>query len=382
MTNLSTLVSLVSEQRMQNVIPLFHRTLHYDQVVLVASSDNGGTNPRFAKIAKDLESALRERAHWVLWDRSVDPMEPSQTLDVCLDIIRAFGGSEATAINFTGGTKPMSIGAYQAGLNSGCEMLYVDTQKEQIFRYRQGIPRAESFDLERITLAQILAAHGKPVNENWTMTKQPSAVERKITEEIFARRSYMLQQAIVMQGLLRPIVFDINQQKHINNDALLNSRELVELLQIYGEAQRDDPWLKISNRMCRYFDGNWLEQYVTLALEKDGRFDDVAGNVQLAGVENELDVACTLNGKLAIVECKSGKMEGGEGAIVMNRLRALKDSIAGTFGRTILVTCYDTSRLSNRFLDRAREYVSHVVGLADLDKVECVIYDEIVTKRR
>lgn len=75
-------------------------------------------------------------------------------------------------------------------------------------------------------------------------------------------------------------------------------------------------------------------------------------------------------------------MEGGEGAIVMNRLRALKDSIAGTFGRTILVTCYDTSRLSNRFLDRAREYVSHVVGLADLDKVECVIYDEIVTKRR
>lgn len=382
MKRISTLICLVSEQRMQNLIPLFQRTLHYDRVVLVASAEGDGINPRFMRIAQDLKAALHNRVQWQVWHRPVDPMDPAQTLAVCKDIIFTFGGLGSVTINFTGGTKPMSIGAYQAGLNAGCEILYVDTQKEQIFRYQNGIPCAEPFQLDRITVAQVLTAHGKPINQNWTSTKQPSFVERKITEEIYRTRLQSLPQIILMQKQLRPIPFDSSQEKTIAEESVRKFGELIDLFEQFGELRREGSWIKVSQRMARYFEGNWLEQYVGYALEKDGRFDDVAGNLQLAGIENELDVACTLNGKLAIVECKSGKIEGGEGSSIINRLRALKDSIAGTFGKTILVTCYETNRLSQKFLDRAGEYVSRVVGLGDLAEVERVIYEEVSQKKR
>ncbi|NMB86855.1 MAG: DUF1887 family protein [Chloroflexi bacterium] len=378
----STLLCLVSEQRMQNAIPLFQTGLHFDQVVLVASKDNGVTNPRFARIAQDLECAFGERARWILWNHPVDPMDPGSTAGVCTQIIDAFGGPDCVTVNFTGGTKPMSIGAYQAGLAGGAPLLYVDTQKEQLYLYQRGAPHSEPFHLEPMTVGQILAAHGKAVNANWTLTRQPSAVERSITEQIYTQRPGSLLQALSMQNLLRRQALDANQEKQIDQAAVEPAAWLAGWLQQAGEARIENDQIKISHCMARYLDGAWLEQYVGLALESDGRFADVAGNLQLAGIENELDVACTLNGKLAIVECKSGKMEKGEGAAVISRLRTLKESLAGTFGKSFLVNCYYTHQLSSRFVERAAEYVSRMICLEDLAEVENIIYNEIAMRRR
>ena len=378
----STLLCLVSEQRMQNVIPLFHANFQFSRVILVASGENSRVNPRFARIAEDLAGAVRERAHCILWDAPVDPMVPNQTEAICREVIERYGGAKQVTINFTGGTKPMSIGAYQAGLATGCEMIYIDTQKEQIFCYHNGSLHLEPFQLSSISVSQILALHGKPINPHWTLTKQPNEMERQITQTVFLSRANLLPQLLNLQNVLRVVPRNADQEKNLPVEQTDGFGGLMSLLEQAGAVRRDASTFVIGHRTCQYLDGGWLEQYVAHALSVDGRFADVAGNLQLAGVENELDVACTLNGKLAIIECKSGKIEGGQGTQMVNRLRALKDSLAGTFGKTFLVTCYETTRLSRRFLERAREYVSKVIGFEDLTAVEQIIYDEIAGKQR
>ncbi len=367
---------------MQNVIPLFQRSFSFDQVALIASGDPGGLNPHFARIAADLRSALRERARCVLWDTPVDPMVPGQTFAACQAAVAALGGPESVLINFTGGTKPMSIGAYQAGLASGCQMIYVDTQIEQIYHYVGGVPRAQPFQLDPITVGQVLAVHGKPINDHWTQSKQPAEFEREVTEAVYRARPGSLRQVLLLQNALRPLPAGANGEKTIPADGLEGAGAFVEQFEQAGEARREGAAWFFSPRLVKYLNGDWLEQYVARALSADGRFSDVAGNLQLAGVENELDVACTLNGKLAIVECKSGKLEKGQGAIMVSRLRALKESLAGTFGKTFLVTCYETRQLSARFLDRAGEYVSSVIGIEQLAEVEQVIYEKVALRQR
>ena len=382
MTSPYTLLCLVSEQRMQNVIPLFHSSFRFDQLILVASGDPNRINPRFARIAEDLENALHDRVRCVMWTIPVDPMVPEETEAACRQILAESGGPEHVVVNFTGGTKPMSIGAYLAGLSAGCEMIYVDTQKEQIFRYQQGSLYAEPFQLSIITVGQVLALHGKPINAYWTQTKQPTEAERAFTRAIFAARQRALPHVLHLQNVLRLSPRNAAQERVVEVDLLEGSGELIALLEQSEDVRREGEKLIIGHRTSQYLDGGWLEQYVAYALREDGRFADVAGNLQLAGVDNELDVACTLNGKLAIVECKSGKMKGGEATEMVNRLRALKDSIAGTFGKTFLVTCHDTSRLSGQFLTRASEYVSKVIGFEHLANVEQVIYEEVALKQR
>jgi hypothetical protein len=387
----STLLSLVSEQRMQNIIPLFQRGLRFDQVILLASARQGDTagvevNPRFARIAGDLAAALDGRAGVTLWPRAVDPMLPDSTASACAEIATQLGGaatqlggSAAVTINFTGGTKPMSIGAYQAGLASGAPMLYVDTQQEQILHFAGGAARAEPFALEPIRVAQMLAAHGKPINPSWTHSKQPSAAEEEITRELFARRPGSIGPVLAAQTLLRAQPADADHEKFL---PAAGADWLADALVASGLARPEGAGLRVCMTGLRYLDGGWLEQYVLLVLQRDGRFADVAGNVQLSGIENELDAACTFNGKLGIVECKSGKIEGGVGSATTNRLRALKESLAGTFGKTILVACTPNADMPRRFLDRAREYVSCVAGLEDLGRVEGLIYDAIAARSR
>lgn len=382
MNNASTLLCLVSEQRMQNVIPIFHKHFRFDQIIFVASGEKGQINPRFARIAEDLETALRRHIRCVLWTTPVNPMLPEQTAAVGREVIAQSGGPANIILNFTGGTKPMSIGLYQAGLATGCELIYVDTQKEQIFRYQNGSLRAEPFQLSTITVGQVLALHGKPINAHWTMTKQPSGQERQLTTEIFHSRAQILPQIIRLQNVMRLVPRNAAQEKIIPVKILEEFDVFLPLFEQAGAIRLDGETYVVSHQISQYLDGGWLEQYVAFALQADGRFADVAGNLQLAGVENELDVACTLNGKLAIIECKSGKIDGGEGTKMVNRLRALKESLAGTFGKTFLVTCHDTTRMSRRFLDRANEYVSKVIGVENLAAVEHIIYDEIVRKSR
>lgn len=375
---MSKLICLLSDQRMQNVIPLFQKGLRYEQVFFIASGEGGKINPRYANIYTDICRALPGLTNWILWQTPVNPMNPQSTCSSCNQIIEANGG-EGFTINFTGGTKPMSIGAYLAGVQAGATLLYVDTQKEQIYQYHSDETTVAPFDLKRITVRQALTLHHRIIDEKRTAANDVPAREMMLEEEVYSRRPNSFQSLLNLHTQIKRALSTPNGERGIPFHVAKMSPWFFEVLDEIGWLTKKDNMVWIHQKAVEQINGKWLERYVYAALKKDGRFMDVLANVQIAEVENEIDVACTLNGKLAIMECKSGIMDG-QGTL--NRLRALKDSMAGAFGKSFLVTCRNQKNLGQVFLKRAQEYVSRIIGLEELGSVEEIVYQDMARKQR
>jgi hypothetical protein len=393
---MSTLLCLLSDQRMQNVIPLFQRGLHFDRVVFLASADEQGRlNSRFQMIFENLKQGLGTRAEYFLYPVPVDPMSPSSVHEICQTVIHEYGGPQNVTINFTSGTKPMSIGAYLAGQTEGAPMLYVDTEYEQIYSHQGEMLYCKPFDLEPISVFQGLGVHGRPVNEAETLKNALSEAEIRLANLILDHRSEGLQHLPAIHELMVKA-----QGKAQGNpgeyrvpwDALPPLDWLYTAMQNdnTGFIHRDGNEAIFNNPAFRFLNGRWLEAYVYLALLRDGRFMDVRSQVVVEGVPNELDVACTLNGKLGIIECKAatlykekrpdGKKKKSPGNDFLNRLKALQATLTGTFGKSFLVTM--ESKLGNPLQKRALEYKTSVIGIERLTRIEDVIYTEMARKSR
>jgi len=378
-----TLLCLLSEQRMQNIIPLFQRRMHFDRVVLLASEENGEISPRFAPVANDIIKALSERFEVKLHCVPVDPMSPEHARKVCKEIIDCYDGPGQVTVNFTGGTKPMSIGAYLAGQECGAELLYVDTQAEKFYYYKEGRKQEVLFDLEPIGVELMLTAHRRQINHDATQKKELSPAELRVAELIFQQRCNSSFNSLRAMHIMRQ-----QMVRHTNNPKI--GRPLIKpnlwkkcpglleacIAEGFIDETLDDYCL--NNAGFNFFNGSWLEAYVFLALRKSDSFADVEARVMIEGIENELDVACTLNAKLGVIECKTGKIGQNE----LNRLKALRETLGGVFSKSFLVVPYGKSRIPEQTRARAEEYVSCLIDEEDLDQVEKIVRSEMLKTRR
>jgi len=378
----ATLLCLLSDQRMQNVIPLFQHGMHFERVVLLASKEGDKISPRFKNIAIEMSLALKSYARWGLHEAPVDPMLPDDARLKCLDIIEKSGGAAAVTINFTGGTKPMSIGAYQAGLECGAPMLYVDTQAERIYRYTGGSPAIDDFNLKPIPVETLLQAHGREINQKATATKQLSPEELRLSEAIYAHRAGSLPQIVRLSAAGRVASKNIDGEWIVPVSAWSGCEWQLADLERSRMAKNLGETVLLASPAYQFLHGRWLEAYVYQALIKSGRFGDVRSQLRLTGLDNELDAACTINGKLGVVECKTGSLASKEGQSTLNRLRALRDSLGGLFAKPFLVMTQPPESLSAQFVQRASEYRACLVGIGDLGTIDQVIFDEMCKKRR
>lgn len=374
------LLCLLSDQRMQNVIPLYQRGMTFRKVILLASAENGQVNPRFARTASGLQQVLGDRAEWLLYERPVDPMAPEDTLQACRGILGAHGGASEVVVNFTGGTKPMSIGAYQAGREAGAALLYVDTQAEQIFVYKDGLPYAQPFDLEPMPVTRLLGIHGRDLDERGTQGIRFTEAELRAGEQILEHRPQAFSPLMVVQTELAHL--QPGDQPRLQGPAWDEMVWLAGTMEAGGLAVRKFDGLYAEPRGLAFLTGGWLEAYVYQALGHSAAFSDVAARLKIAGVVNELDVVCTLNAKLGVVECKSGQLKGQTGQAVLNKLRTLRETLGGTFARAFLVTTQPKESLTEVFRQRASEYVNRIIGLEDLHQVETVIASILGSRRR
>lgn len=268
----------------------------------------------------------------------------NETREIVAEIIQKEAANSVT-VNFTGGTKCMSIGAYQAAQEAGAGAVYVDTANETLVWFRDAEPEPESFRLEgRLTVPLYLQANGRVVDEKRTEKHHliPAAYE--------AARQLVLSWPHCVSSLE---IFGkaISQgQSVVDNVAVID--EVARILIEHHFVQRQPEGWRIMPIGKAFLGGKWLEAMVHIMLEGSKLFDDVASELRLAGVESELDVLVTRNGVLAIIECKSGDL-GGQ--TTLNKLQAIRTGF-GTFARTFFVTSRESSQVNDAFRNRAREH--------------------------
>lgn len=375
----NTLICLVSEQRMQNVLPLFQEGMHFERIVLLRSHDaTGKSNSRFEEIASDLKGALSDHAKWDIWPSTVDPIDLQSTKMVCKEIIDSLPVGEKVTINFTSGTKPMSIGAYLAGVDCQVPLLYVDTQAEQFVRYPKGehAPSFEPFKLAPIDVETFLKIHGRSV-------ESPSPKDNDFTtlaEKVFAEGTQPAS-LIRLQQQIKDKKQNNAKEIPIRSDNENKLPVLFSEMKQRGWVRSEGDFIYLSSHSAiPFLTGKWLEEYVAWRLKQSGKFMDVCHcSIKVAEPENELDVACTLNGKLGIIECKSGSVKE---QVALTKLKMLRDRLGGVFGKAFLAITIPEAKLHSTLKERAGEYGACIIDKDNFPRVVEIVEQELANRSR
>jgi hypothetical protein len=342
-------LALVSQQATPNITPALDLDFRPREVVLLVSPDMIRQADALAEVL--IVSGLKV-SRWPI----EDAWDIEHVRDRVLSFLSAREG-EAIALNATGGTKPMSIAAYEVFRSLEQPIFYVHPEKDRVIWL---YPRGESHELAgRVKLPAFLQAHGARLERQGSQQGIPVA-RRELTASLIrdiqclapalATLNWIASQA---QNRLISPPLDLAQRKNLSLMELIGRFEGEGLL-----AWRGDKLCFPDEEARFYVNGGWFEDHVYgvlfglrtrlpskgRSIQDFGRGLEVSRRVGKELVRNELDVAFLADNRFYIIECKTKRFDGApgsgssRGAAALYKLEALKDLLGGLQGRAMLVT--------------------------------------------
>ena len=284
----------------------------------------------------------------------VPPFDTEAVRGKVADILEALENPQEAYINYTAGTKPMSIGAYLAGSEYQVPRLYVDSQYNQM-HWSDG--SEVSFQVH-LTVPQYMKIYGlatEVVSDTQDMYQW-----EELTEYISRTREKIKQQAHEFSGDHDRANREIGRKFSLFNHAIdvqFNKVPFeggrfeglsVELLHINDEGEKwytlqlkDKTYDAPESEVVSYLAGGWLEEWAWLQLDALDWFDDIRANVKTGYrhdkygtpdtyTKNEYDILATCNGRLYQFEIKSG-------AIRQEDLYKISEIRPGRYVQTYLI---------------------------------------------
>jgi len=349
---IATHLCLISGQPTPNLVPLLDRAFRPDQALFLVSPD-------MREQAEWLKSAVQPSGVRVTLHEIKDPWNIEQIGERVLALL-AQHSSNGVALNATGGTKPMSIAAYEMFRGLDLPIFYIHPELDRVI-WMHPADRL-SFNIEdRVRLPQFLQAHGVKVEKS-VRTAMPLH-HRKLCEDLVAQVSHFGAPF----ATLNYMAWQANQtlEAEIPSDKL-GWKALTQLIDLFANAallRRSGRQILFVDEEARFFvNGGWLEQQIFSLLwkiQKDGDagIHDLAQGLEVSrnGVRNELDVAFLRNNRLHLIECKTKQVQQG-GADMLYKLDALTDALGGLKARSLLVSYHP--------LNKADQRRAHEAGIA------------------
>jgi hypothetical protein len=330
------MVALVSDQRMQNIIPIFQRGAKYKELILVSSRERktGKPNARYEKAAKDLSAVLSPRLKVNLSNDYVDPYDIEDAARAIRYQLKKYDGNHEVVVNISGGTKPMAIGAIRATHELGEVCLYTDTEDEELLTLPPcGPVMREPIRVSGLNVESYFRAYGEVVTESKKVEDLPKKT-REWAKMIGDQHTIIYPKIIVR--LMKAVKEAIDNGQSFPIACKANStrrqREVISQLAQLGlwiYHQETDEITITDRESASFLDGFWVEAYVGMKIQQSGCFDDVELNLKLEGWDGEIDVAAISNGKLVLIECKSNFQQSQQ----LGKLTSLRERIGGPFAQ-------------------------------------------------
>ena len=347
-----THLCLVSAQPTPNLTPTLDPGLAPRRVILLVSPD-------MTRRAEWMEAVLKPRGiaveRWPIQD-AWDIKHIQERVQVLLEQELEAVDAGSIVLNATGGTKPMSIAAYEAFRILKLPIFYVHPEHDRlIWLYPTDRPAVEIAN--RVRLDAFLLAHGARLEAS--VTAPIAAAQQALTDWLIARVHRLARPLGTLNWLAN------RAEGRLVSPALepyqLRDPELGELIDRFAEAgllRLDAGCIRFPDEAARFaVNGGWLEGHVFGVLadlrREDRRIQDLARAVDItrrdargALVHNELDVAALVENRLYLIECKtrSWRDDGptdGPGAEALYRLDTLADLLGGLQARAMLVSYLD-----------------------------------------
>jgi len=339
----SVQVLLISDQPTPNLTPAIDPRTRPDEVVMVVS-------PGKSDQADWLEDTLKPRGLKVSRWGIDDPWDIVKIRERMLALVVEHDGTDLV-LNASGGTKPMSIAAYEVFRDFELPIFYVHPGNDHLvwmFPWER-----KGFDLEdRVQLPAFFQAHGAKVDGGIERSGIPVRL-RDLGEDL-VRDVERLERPLATLNWLASRA-DASLAVTLERRQL-DDRGLEHLLQRFIDADAASlrgNELRFADEAARFFaNGGWLEEYVFSVLQglrSDLRqIQDLARGVELVRgsgertVRNELDVVFLADNRLYVIECKTKRFKGsgadGPGAEALYKLDTLAPLLGGLGARAMLVS--------------------------------------------
>jgi len=344
----TVLINILSDQVMPNFIATME--VAPSCVVALASKDS----QKQAKVLEDLTGVPHE----------IEPFKPydfQEDFHTILRLIKGIPEDDEIIINFTGGTKVMSVtsvmGAIAAGADRTFEMVYVDTSENYLQRIR--VEKGRLIALEPKPLTKLIPFEACIILNNEKIRSSNSCLSAAQEERLSAARLLSGWQMNNFFNNQKKRFFD-NGKLKLNGEFKFSAKDPKGITS-YGRCSwsnhkieitppKKDTVLLEGDDILEYITGGWLEEYIFALCRDSGKFDDLLCNVVLSLKDdtiqiikqkygkkhktdkNELDVVVTKGVRSAIIECKSGNIFQEH----IYKVAALRDALLGRHGVAVI----------------------------------------------
>lgn len=332
------LVCLISGQHVPNLLTV--KAINPDRLVLLVT-------PGMKKQGKDTQflNALSVGGQDRLIDHDIiDQKEENSSRAVYDNLLQAFSkhANDEWIINLTGGTKPMSIGAYEFSKSMGLKTLYVAEGDQARATDLLGGPDT-NLD-HKVTTEEFLAGYGFDILNRKSLRKAEERAKALITvAAILAKNSDKadLRGMLARLQRLKEAAIKSDKRSYMKDGIVLNEDDEVFL---------EDPYVRdtiasyfglssvgkqligrLEKPSIEFLTGKWLEVFIWGLLclfEGKGIWDlhlGLSAGKSGPGENNDLDVSFMKNQSLCIVECKTGGQEHDpQGDDVLYKIEAVK----------------------------------------------------------
>jgi hypothetical protein len=382
---MKVLLCLLSDQHVPNLLSVHH--CKPDRLVLVESKAM-----QAKKAAEHFRSALGlGRLAYTDETCQVQPLDMEDDLESVRQCLKTAYGrypAETWIANLSGGTKPMSIAAYEFFKAVGARLVYVNFQKPNILLGMDGL--AAQTCTYRPTIREFLAGYGFDSSKSPEDITQAEGRARDWWQCAALIAQQCPQEVLLRLGDLRdPEVkkqWDTARKKGLElqpgflapEDALLR-KELAVLFSLQdspgGLLGKLDPY------QIEFLTGGWLEVFLWQLLQ---RHADALGiwDVRLGikprkiGVTTDcdFDVAFMHDYRLCMIECKSGAQEHDPGAEVLHKVEAVVRQFRALGIRSCLATTSSNvlgkdSKLRPAIRDRADIYQCRILVREEIQQL-------------
>lgn len=338
---ITTHLILVSVQAVPNITPVLDDSFKPKHVVMLVSAD--------MDIRADwLESVYKKRGIKCSRHYIKDAWDIEHIRERVLSLLTKYDEG-SLALNATGGTKPMSIAAYEVFRDLYQPVFYIHPELDRVVWLYPSKQIGQDL-ANRIKLPEFFKAYGATITDQGDTSGVP-AVYRELTEEIINRIAYYSKALgsinYLAQQATRDLSVDLNAQQR-------NDRFLADLIDLFSDnhlVRLEKNKLIFVNESARfYINGGWFEQHVygiCLNIKKQSGIQDIGRSVQVDRlhqnnpVRNEIDVTFLKDNRLYIIECKTKRYNAydqGSGADTLYKLDTLKDLLGGLQAKAMLIS--------------------------------------------
>lgn len=361
-------VCLLYNTATANVTPALDPEFHPEEAILVFG-------PRQKHRASCMESVLNNAGIKVSRWQLSHIFDSEHVRDRILELLLK-REKDDLALNASGGTRPMIIGAYEIFRELGKPVFYVHPETDLVtWLHRNDLPAFNCAD--RIKLPAFLLVHGATQVETGAAQGIPKNL-RRLTDQLIQASASMSHALAALNWFAQ----NADNPDFVSPE--LDARQLVwkELRWLLGyfAAERllsmTGNRVKFRNESARFYaNGGWLEHHVfglLFGLRKEfPEIQDLGRGIKFVrkangkSIKNELDVAFLANNRCYIIECKTKRLnmksadrfeQDSPGADALYKLDTLKWLVGENRTRAMLVSYQNLPRW-----DRER---AHDLGIA------------------